>query len=110
MGFEKVIPRLDDLLHFLEVLARTSTGQKLTCYTNFINGPCRNGDVDGPSELHLVILDNGRTKMLADPGLTRGPLLLALRLLSECLPCLPANWWPCVRSNLLWTDRLSSQS
>ena len=69
MGIEKVIPRLDDLPHFLEILARTSTGQKLTCYTNFINGPRRDGDVDGPREIHVVMLDNGRSSMLADPVL-----------------------------------------
>jgi len=69
MGIEKVIPKLDDLPHFLEVLARTSTGQKLTCYTNFINGPRRDADIDGPRELHVVMLDNGRTTMLADPVL-----------------------------------------
>ena len=69
MGIEKVIPRLDDLPHFLEILARTSTGQKLTCYTNFINGPRRDGDVDGPREVHVVMLDNGRSAMLADPVL-----------------------------------------
>jgi L-lactate dehydrogenase complex protein LldF len=67
MGIEKVIPRLDDLPHFLEILARTSTGQKLTCYTNFISGPRRNGDVDGPREVHVVMLDNGRSAMLTDP-------------------------------------------
>lgn len=67
MGIEKVIPRLDDLSHFLEILARTATGQKLTCYTNFINGPRLKGEVDGPSEVHVVILDNGRSRMLADP-------------------------------------------
>jgi L-lactate dehydrogenase complex protein LldF len=69
MGIEKVIPKLDDLSHFLEILARTSTGQKLTCYTNFINGPRRDGDIDGPREVHVVMLDNGRSAMLADPVL-----------------------------------------
>jgi L-lactate dehydrogenase complex protein LldF len=67
MGIEKVIPKLDNLPHFLEILARTSTGQKLTCYTNFINGPRRSDDVDGPREVHVVMLDNGRSAMLADP-------------------------------------------
>ncbi|MBV8771049.1 MAG: iron-sulfur cluster-binding protein [Deltaproteobacteria bacterium] len=78
MGIEKVIPRLEDLPHFLEILARTSTGQKLTCYTNFINGPRRDGDVDGPREIHVVILDNGRSTMLADP---------VLREALNCLRC-----------------------
>ena len=67
MGIEKVIPRLADVSHFLEVLARTATGQKLTTYTNFIGGPRREGEVDGPREMHVVILDNGRSTMLADP-------------------------------------------
>ena len=67
MGIEKVIPKLADLSHFLEILARTSTGQKLTCYTNFINGPRAAGDLDGPREVHVVMIDNGRSRMLADP-------------------------------------------
>ncbi len=69
MGLEKVIPRLEDLSHFLEILARTATGQKLTTYTSFINGPRRPGELDGPREMHVVILDNGRSRMLADPVL-----------------------------------------
>jgi L-lactate dehydrogenase complex protein LldF len=69
MGIEKVIPSMADLSHFLEVLARTATGQKLTTYTNFISGPRRAGDADGPREVHVVMLDNGRTTMLADPVL-----------------------------------------
>ena len=69
MGIEKVIPRLEDLSHFLEILARTATGQKLTTYTSFITGPRREGDLDGPREMHVVILDNGRSAMIADPVL-----------------------------------------
>ena len=67
MGIEKVIPKLEDVSYFLEILARTATGQKLTTYTNFINGPRRRGEIDGPREVHVVILDNGRSAMLADP-------------------------------------------
>ncbi|HXN85249.1 MAG TPA: lactate utilization protein B, partial [Candidatus Binataceae bacterium] len=67
MGIEKVIPKLADVSHFLEILARTATGQKLTTYTNFINGPRRAGEIDGPREVHVVILDNGRSAMIADP-------------------------------------------
>jgi len=69
MGIEKVIASLADLSHFLEVLARTATGQKLTTYTNFISGPRRAGEADGPREVHVVMLDNGRSTMLADPVL-----------------------------------------
>lgn len=84
MGIEKVIPRLSDLSHFLEVLARAATGQKLTTYTNFINGPRRPGDLDGPREVHVVILDHGRSAMLADPILREA--LYCLR----CGACLNA--------------------
>jgi L-lactate dehydrogenase complex protein LldF len=69
MGIEKVIPRLTDLSHFLEILARTATGQKLTTYTSFISGPRRDGELDGPREMHVIILDHGRSSMLADPVL-----------------------------------------
>ncbi len=84
MGIEKVIPRFEDLSHFLEILARTATGQRLTAYTSFLNGPRSAADPDGPREMHLVILDNGRTRMLADPVLREA--LYCLR----CGACLNA--------------------
>jgi len=65
-GIEKVIPRAQDLGVFLKLLGRSATGQALTVYTSFLSGPRRTGEVDGPDEFHLVLLDNGRTKLLAD--------------------------------------------
>jgi L-lactate dehydrogenase complex protein LldF len=67
MGIEKVIPRLADLPYFLKVLARAATGQKLSIYTQIITGPRRAGELDGPEEFHLVILDNGRSRILGSP-------------------------------------------
>lgn len=67
MGIEKVIPRLADLPFFLKVLARAATGQKLSIYTQVITGPRRAGELDGPEEFHLVILDNGRSRILGSP-------------------------------------------
>jgi L-lactate dehydrogenase complex protein LldF len=67
MGMEKVIPRLADLPVFLKLLARAATGQTLSVYTTIITGPRRPGELDGPDEFHLVILDNGRSKILATP-------------------------------------------
>jgi L-lactate dehydrogenase complex protein LldF len=67
MGMEKVIPRLADLPAFLKVLARGATGQKLSVYTQLITGPRRPDELDGPEEFHLVILDNGRSKILGSP-------------------------------------------
>jgi L-lactate dehydrogenase complex protein LldF len=67
MGIEKVIPKLDDLAVFLKILARSAAGQKMSSYVSFITGARRAGEIDGAQEFHLVILDNGRTTILADP-------------------------------------------
>jgi L-lactate dehydrogenase complex protein LldF len=65
-GIEKLIPRAQDLAVFLKLLGRSATGQPLTVYTSFLSGARREGEVDGPDEFYLVLLDNGRTKLLAD--------------------------------------------
>jgi L-lactate dehydrogenase complex protein LldF len=65
-GIEKVIPRAQDLAVFLKLLARSATGQLLSVYTSFLAGPRRAGEVDGPEEFYVVLLDNGRTKLLPD--------------------------------------------
>jgi L-lactate dehydrogenase complex protein LldF len=65
-GIEKVIPRAQDLVTFLKLLARSATGQLLSVYTSFLAGPKRPGEVDGPEEFYVVLLDNGRTKLLPD--------------------------------------------
>ena len=65
-GIEKVIPRAQDLVTFLKLLARSATGQLLSVYTSFLAGPRRPGEVDGPDEFYVVLLDNGRTKLLPD--------------------------------------------
>jgi L-lactate dehydrogenase complex protein LldF len=66
-GIEKLIPRAQDLAVFLDLLGRSATGQPLTSYTSFLSGPRRSGEVDGPDEFYVVLLDNGRTKLLRDP-------------------------------------------
>ena len=65
MGIEKLVPTLADLDRFLKLLARSATGQKLTAYTTLLRGPRRAGDDCGPEEMHVVLLDNGRTRILA---------------------------------------------
>ncbi len=69
-GIEKIIPRAQDLAVFLKLLARSATGQPLSVYTSFLAGPRREaaGEIDGPSEFHVVLLDNGRTRLLPDRG------------------------------------------
>ena len=63
MGMERLVPTLPDLAVLLKLLARSATGQRLTSYTRLITGPRREGEQDGPEELHVVILDNGRSNL-----------------------------------------------
>lgn len=65
VGIEKVVPRLADLGVMLKLLARSATGQPMTVYTSFFSGPKKEGERDGPEEFHLVLLDNGRSEILA---------------------------------------------
>ena len=68
-GMEKVIPSLQDLAVFLRLLPRSATGQRITSYLSMVTGPKRADDEDGPEEFHLVIVDNGRSRLLRDPAL-----------------------------------------
>src|SRR5262249_34523526 len=61
LGIEKLVPALPDLAVFLRLLARSATGQPISAYTTLMTGPRRG------AELHVVLVDNGRTKLLADP-------------------------------------------
>jgi L-lactate dehydrogenase complex protein LldF len=65
-GLEKMIPRAQDLATFLKLLGRSATGQPLTVYTTFASGPRRSGEIDGPEEFYVILLDNGRTRLLAN--------------------------------------------
>ncbi len=65
-SIEKVVPTFDDASALLRLLGRSATGQEITSYTTFSTGPRRDGDPEGPREYHVVLLDNGRTRMLED--------------------------------------------
>ena len=67
VGIEKVLPRLADLALFLPMLGTAGTGQNMTCYNSMYGGPRLAGESDGPEEFHVVLLDNHRTRLLADP-------------------------------------------
>jgi L-lactate dehydrogenase complex protein LldF len=66
VGIEKVIPRWSDLSGFLQLTARAATGQPVATYVSLVQGP-RGAERDGPEELHVILVDNGRTRLLADP-------------------------------------------
>ena len=67
MGMERIVPSLADLEVMVNLLPRSATGQKTTVYVSTLTGPKREAEVDGAEEMHIVILDNGRSTALADP-------------------------------------------
>jgi L-lactate dehydrogenase complex protein LldF len=67
VGIEKIVPRLSDLSVLLKLLARSATGQPMTVYTSLFGGPRRTGEKSGPEQFHLVLIDNGRSGILANP-------------------------------------------
>ena len=91
MGIERIAPTLDDVSVLLKVLARSATGQKLSVYTDLVTGPRRRatnggprtGEPDGPEELHVVLVDNGRSRVL---GTSAAEILYCIR----CGACLSA--------------------
>lgn len=78
MGLEKVVGTLADVPPLYRLLCGSATGQRITTYFNMIKGPRQKGEMDGPREVHLVILDNGRSRMLADEQ---------LRQVLQCIRC-----------------------
>ena len=67
VGIEKVIPTLNDLALFWPLLSTYGTGQQLTVYNSILSGPRQPGETDGPEEMIVILLDNGRTKVLDNP-------------------------------------------
>ena len=63
VGIEKILPRDRDLALFLNLIARSGTAQQLTVYNEFISGPRAPGQQDGPEEMHVVLVDNGRDRI-----------------------------------------------
>lgn len=78
MGIEKVVAKLDHIVPLSSLLTRSATGQAITTYFNLISGPRREGEQDGPREMHVVLLDNGRTQAYADEQ---------LRATLQCIRC-----------------------
>jgi L-lactate dehydrogenase complex protein LldF len=66
VGIEKMIPSMENLDLFWPMLAHSGTGQKVTAYNTIFTGPRQSGETDGPEEMYVILLDNGRTHLLAD--------------------------------------------
>ncbi|AVM73018.1 LutB/LldF family L-lactate oxidation iron-sulfur protein [Magnetospirillum gryphiswaldense] len=77
-GIEKLVEKLDDVAPLLALLPRSATGQPITTYVNMITSPRKEGEKDGPRQVHLVLLDNGRSRVYAD---------LQLRDTLRCIRC-----------------------
>ena len=77
-GIEKVVEKLEHLPPLLSLLSRSATGQPVTTYVNLISGPRQAHQLDGPEEVHLILLDNGRTQAYADEQ---------LRATLQCIRC-----------------------
>ena len=67
MGIEKIVPTWEDAAVWLSLLARSATGQPLSVYTSIITGPARADEIDGPEEVHIILLDNGRSRYIGTP-------------------------------------------
>ena len=77
-GIEKLVPTLDHAFAMLRLLVRSATGADVTQYTTFHCGPKQPGDHEGPQQFHIVLVDNGRSRMLKDQ---------ALREMLRCIRC-----------------------
>ena len=77
-GIEKIVEKLEHVPPLYSLLSRSATGQSVTTYFNLISGPRKPGELDGPEEVHLILLDNGRTQAYADEQ---------LRATLQCIRC-----------------------
>ena len=77
LGIDKIIPRISDLPGFLTLLTRSATGQTISSYVTIITGPRKPGEEEGPEQLHVVLLDNGRSPLASGP----------FREILHCLHC-----------------------
>jgi L-lactate dehydrogenase complex protein LldF len=82
MGMERVVARLEDHDILLRLLSRSATGQSLANYISYVGGPRAADQADGPEQFHLIILDNGRSRILSDPDFRE--MLYCIR----CAACL----------------------
>lgn len=78
MGIEKVVAELTDIPYLLELLTKSATGQAISTYFNMISSPRKEGEIDGPEQVHLILVDNGRSQAYADEE---------LRQTLQCIRC-----------------------
>ena len=95
-GIEKVVESLADVPPLLSLLTRSATGQAISTYFNMITSPRKDGEKDGPKEVHLVYLIMVRSQAFADEELRQTLQCIRCGCLYESLSCLHSNWWSCL--------------
>ena len=108
VGIEKLLPKMTDLAGFLQLTTRAATGQPIGCFVSLIQGPAVHPDDDGPEEVHVVLVDNGRTDVLAHEQRLGGAALRPLRRVPERMPRVPPDGRPRLRMGLLGADRVGA--
>ena len=103
IGIEKVAPDWDAAAVWLSLLARSASGQPLSVYTSIVTGPRLPDDADGPEEVHVILLDNGRSNLLG--GEYEEALQCIRWRLPQRLPGLRGSRRPCLRQPVLWSHR-----
>lgn len=85
VGIEKMLSSVNDLSIFWPLLATYGTGQKVTVYNTIFTGPKKEIEADGPEEMYVILLDNGRSKIIGRRKATRSIILHPLRLMFKCV-------------------------
>jgi L-lactate dehydrogenase complex protein LldF len=106
VGIEKVIPSLQDLDLFWPLLATSGTGQQVTTYSTVLTGPRQPGETDGPDEMYVVLLDNGRTNLLAEPDKRQALNCIRCGACLNACPGVPQHRRPLLRQHLQRPHRL----
>ena len=102
LGIEKLLPRFEDLEVFLQLLPRSATGERMNPYTSLWTGVTAG---DGPQELHVILLDNGRTRVLRDEVGRQALVVHPLQRVPQRVPGLRAHRRTCLRLRLPGADR-----
>ena len=110
MGIEKVVEHLEDVPPLLSLLTRSATGQAITTYFNMITSPRKDGEKDGPKNVYLILLDNGRSQIYSDQLLRETLLVHTLRSVHESLSSLYKNRRTCLQHNLSRSNWENSNS
>ena len=99
-GIEKIIPSMMDLALFWPLLATFGTGQRVTVYNTIVTGPRQQNETDGPEDMYVILLDNGRTNILANEKQRESLYCIRCGACLNACPVYKKYWWSCLWCNL----------